>query len=74
MPVYSIQLPHLREWRLKRVLSQVMLADAALVNKATVLHLENGHYGAKAGTIRLLATALEITPEQLVEEAPKRRT
>ena len=62
-------LPHLREWRIRRALSQAELADAAGVVRGTVARAERG--GAVSfPNIRQLAAALHLTVEQL-DEGPK---
>ncbi len=65
----------LREWRQRRLLSQQELADKSGVGVTTVHRVEAGQ-GARLSTLRKLAEALEITPDQLFsgvphEEAPE---
>ena len=62
----SIPLPHLRELRQSRGLSQKELGELARVSSGTVYRLENGLRGAYPGTVRKLAGALGVTPEELV--------
>ena len=62
----SIPLPHLRELRRSRGLSQKELGELAGVASGTVYRLENGLRGAYPGTVRKLAVALGVTPEDLV--------
>ena len=62
----SIPLPHLRELRQRRGLSQWELGQLAGVSSGTVYRLENGLRGAYPGTIRKLAVALDVTPADLV--------
>ena len=62
----SIPLPHLRELRQSRGLSQRELGQLARVSSGTVYRLENGLRGAYPGTVRKLAVALGVTPEDLV--------
>ncbi len=57
----------LREWRQRRLLSQEELADKADVGTATIARIEAGQ-GARLSTLRKLATALEITPDELLGE------
>ena len=64
----SIPLPHLRELRRSRGLSQKELGEAAKVASGTVYRLENGLRGAYPGTLRKLAVALEVTPEDLLSK------
>ena len=62
----SIPLPHLRELRQSRGLSQKELGELARVSSGTVYRLENGLRGAYPGTVRKLAVALRVTPEDLL--------
>ncbi len=62
----SIPLPHLRELRRSRGLSQKELGELAGVSSGTVYRLENGLRGAYLGTVRKLAVALGVTPEELL--------
>ena len=62
----SIPLPHLRELRRSRGLSQKELGELANVGSGTVYRLENELRGAYPGTVRKLASALGVTPEELV--------
>jgi transcriptional regulator with XRE-family HTH domain len=62
----SIPLPYLRELRRRKGLSQKELGDLARVSPGTVYRLENGLRGAYPGTVRKLATALEVAPEELL--------
>jgi transcriptional regulator with XRE-family HTH domain len=55
----------LREWRQRRLLSQEELAQKAGVGVTTVVRIEGG-MGARLSTLRKLATALEVTPDQLL--------
>src|SRR5690348_9413748 len=67
MSEQSKMTPGLRRWREARALSLRNLATLAGVNYVTVLHLEQGKHGAYPTTIRKLADALGVTPEQLRE-------
>lgn len=62
----SVPLPHLRELRQERGLSQRELGEVAGVSSGTVYRLENGLRGAYPGTVRKLAVALGVTPGELV--------
>ena len=55
----------LREWRTRRLLTQEELAEKARVGVTTIVRIEAGQ-GARISTLRKLAQALEITPEQLM--------
>ena len=58
----------LREWRLRRVLTQEGLAKRSGVTEATISRIESGQREARISTVRRLAEALGIAPEELVEE------
>ena len=62
----GIPLPHLREVRRSKGLSQRELGKLARISSGTVYRVENGLRGAYPGTVRKLATALGVTPETLV--------
>lgn len=57
----------LREWRQRRLLSQEQLAKLAGVGTVTVARIEGGQ-GARLSTLRKLADALDVTPDQLLGE------
>ncbi len=59
------RITRLREWRLARGLSMAKLSDKAGLGKNTVHILENGYGNARIETIRLLAEALGIEPNDL---------
>lgn len=56
----------LRELRRRRVLTLEELAQKAGVGRNTVWRLEHGVMGAQPRTIRKLARALGVEPEELV--------
>lgn len=55
-----------KELREMQVLSVRELAEAAGVSKTTVSNIENGHAKAYPSTIRKLAKALQVEPQELV--------
>ena len=57
----------LRELRRRRVLTMEELAEKAGVGLNTVWRLEHGVMGAQPRTIRKLAKALGVEPEDLVK-------
>ena len=57
----------LRELRRRRVLTLEELAQKAGVGRNTVWRLEHGMMGAQPRTIRKLAKALDVEPEELVK-------
>ena len=56
----------LRELRQRRVLTLHELEERSGVAYNTIWRLENGKTGAQPRTIRKLATALGVDPEELV--------
>jgi transcriptional regulator with XRE-family HTH domain len=58
----------LRELRRRRVLTLEELAEEADVGRNTIWRLEHGVMGAQPRTIRKLAKALGVKPEELVAE------
>ena len=56
----------LRELRHRRVLTLGELAEKAGVGRNTIWRLEHGVMGAQPRTIRKLARALGVAPEELV--------
>ena len=65
----STPLPRLREFRQSRGLSQKELSEIARVSPGTVYRLENGLRGAYPGTVRKLASAFGVAPEDLVRKS-----
>ena len=57
----------LRELRRRRVLTLEELAQKAGVGRNTIWRLEHGVMGAQPRTIRKLAKALDVEPEELVK-------
>lgn len=66
-------LPHLKAWRVYRLLSQAKLAQAAGVGEMTVVRLERGGE-ANELTIYKLAKALDVPVQRLLEEGPPEQT
>ena len=64
----SIDLPALRYLRQSRGLSQRDPGKQAKVSPGTVYRLENGLRGAYPQTVRKLASALGVSPAELVRE------
>jgi transcriptional regulator with XRE-family HTH domain len=63
----EVDMAKLRELRRRRVLTLEELAQKAGVGRNTVWRLEHGLMGAQPRTIRKLAKALEVEPEELVK-------
>jgi transcriptional regulator with XRE-family HTH domain len=63
----EVDMARLRELRRRRVLTLEELAVKAGVGRNTIWRLEHGVMGAQPRTIRKLAKALEVEPEELVK-------
>lgn len=61
-----MELPHLRAFRRRAVLSQEQLAEKSGVARETISKLESGRRGAYPSTIRKLAAGLEVEPRILM--------
>ena len=64
------EIPHLRAWRLYRLLSPGDLAKAADVGRDTIFRLERPGQRANELTVYKIARALDINAKQLLEEMP----
>ena len=62
----EVDVAKLRELRRRRVLTLEELAKKAGVGRNTIWRLEHGVMGAQPRTIRKLAKALDVEPEELV--------
>jgi transcriptional regulator with XRE-family HTH domain len=62
----EVDVARLRELRRRRVLTLEELAEKAGVGRNTIWRLEHGVMGAQPRTIRKLARALNVEPEELV--------
>jgi transcriptional regulator with XRE-family HTH domain len=63
----EVDVARLRELRRRRVLTLEELAEKADVGRNTIWRLEHGVMGAQPRTIRKLAKALNVEPEELVK-------
>lgn len=61
------QLPRLKEWRERRLLTQAELASRSGVAETTINRLENARHEARFSTVRKLAEALSVEPQALME-------
>ena len=66
-----MEVPRLKEWRLRRAMAQRDLAAASGVGAATIARLERARHLARPSTVRRLAEALKVRPEELMAEATK---
>lgn len=59
-----------------RMLNQQQLAEAAGLTKSTISRLESGYHKPHWETVRKLARALGVTPDELLEwqKSPSRQT
>ncbi|MDP9474597.1 MAG: helix-turn-helix domain-containing protein [Actinomycetota bacterium] len=62
----EVNMAKLRELRQRRVLTLHELEERSGVSYNTIWRLENGKTGAQPRTIRKLAAALGVKPEELV--------
>ena len=60
-----MEVNRLRELREEAILTVRELADRSGVSEDTITKLEHGHRNARPSTIRKLAKALDVTPQQL---------
>jgi transcriptional regulator with XRE-family HTH domain len=70
MVVYDpdvVKLTRLRDLRLRKALNQQELADRAGLTRATLSRLEAGQENPYPRTVRKLAAALDVEPEDLME-------
>jgi transcriptional regulator with XRE-family HTH domain len=63
----EVDIVRLKELRRRRVLTLEELAEKAGVGRNTIWRLEHGVMGAQPRTIRKLAKALGVEPENLVK-------
>ena len=61
-----MDLPHLRSFRQRAVMSQEQLAEKSGVARDTISKLETGQRKAYPSTIRKLAAGLEVEPQLLL--------
>jgi transcriptional regulator with XRE-family HTH domain len=66
-------LPGLRAAREGKFLTQLELAELVGLNRSTISELEAGIRNAHLRTVRRLAAALDIAPQQLVAAPPRPR-
>jgi len=61
-----MDIPYLREWRQRAVMSQTQLSARSGVARDTISKLETGRRKAYPTTIRKLAAGLEVEPQLLM--------
>ncbi len=62
-----VRVTRLREWRERRALTQRELAAKAGMTVSTVNRIENGLQRPRISTVRKLAEALGVAPEELID-------
>jgi transcriptional regulator with XRE-family HTH domain len=67
-----VTLLRLKYWRQRRLLTIEQLARQAQVSENTITRLEHRHPAPRPGTVRKLADALAVRPEDLM--GPERRS
>lgn len=65
----AVELPRLKEWRLRRALAQRDLSAVSGVGVSTINRIERGLQLARPSTARRLAEALNVRPDDLMSEA-----
>jgi transcriptional regulator with XRE-family HTH domain len=71
--VYSssvVKLTRLRMWRERKALTQQQLAEKAGLTRVTVARVETGREEPYPTTVRKLADALGLEPEELMDPLP----
>jgi transcriptional regulator with XRE-family HTH domain len=66
-----MDLPYLKAWRMRAAISQRDLAAASGTGASTIVQLERGERRARPLTVRRLAAALGIRPDQLQGPPPQ---
>jgi transcriptional regulator with XRE-family HTH domain len=61
-----MDIPYLRQWRQRAVMSQEQLSERSGVARDTISKLETGRRKAYPTTIRKLAAGLEVEPQLLM--------
>lgn len=61
----EMPLTRLRELRLRAALTQIELAERSGVGRTTIVHLEHGRPNQLPSTVRKLARALRVRPQEL---------
>jgi transcriptional regulator with XRE-family HTH domain len=63
-------LPHLKAWRMNKLMAQNELAERSGLAKSTLARAERGDEVVNFANIRKLAEALGISAEELLSPAP----
>jgi transcriptional regulator with XRE-family HTH domain len=65
------KLPGLRQWRLRRELTQTELAQMARVNQSYLTRIETGRRGCNPSVVQKLAEILDVDVQELTTEPGK---
>jgi transcriptional regulator with XRE-family HTH domain len=65
MPSQDKPTVFLKEWRIRKAMTQAELSKAAGLDTATISHLETRQRFPRPSTVRRLAQALKIRPDDL---------
>ncbi len=60
----------LKEWRQRRLLTQAELAERVEMTVGTINRIERGVHDPRFSTIRKLAAALDVAPDDLIVVEP----
>ena len=60
----------LKEWRQRRLLTQAELAERVEMTVGAINRIERGVHEPRFSTIRKLAAALDVTPDDLIVNEP----
>ena len=60
----------LKEWRQRRLLTQAEVAERVEMTVGTINRIERGVHEPRFSTIRKLAAALDVAPDDLIVDEP----
>ena len=69
--VRGLPLPHLKVWRMRKLLGQAELAEKSGLAKSTIARAERGDEVVSFANIRKLAEALGISTDDLLHKNPE---
>ena len=62
--------PNIRYWRLRKAMTQIELATLTGIDPATISQIETGRRKPRPSTLKKLAKALDVQPEEFFVEGP----
>lgn len=68
--IRGLPLPHLRAWRMKKLMAQGELAETSGLARATIARAERGDEIVSFVNVRKLARALGISTDELLAQPP----